>query len=812
MSDNRLMKDVPASQHDREHGFGLPVSHLWLRDVLELGVFALAFYFAYRYGMSFSQGSASLFRFPDSVLLCALLISQPKRWWLFILAALPIRLFSEVAQGIPLWFLLATYAIDSVKGLLAAILLRRFIPNPIRLGTVREFVTFCLLAVLLVPALCAFGGAAVRYLLGHDYWLAWQQWFLGNALAHLVVTPAIFYWILGAPWNVRGLSVKRCVEGALLAIGLILAANAAFETAPNPAKFVEPRVYLPVPFLIWAAIRFGMLGTSGAIAVVAFIAVDAALEGRGPFFGQSPIDTGMALQQSLLLRATPLYLVAVLIEDRKDIENSLRESEARFRDVANTAPVLIWMSRPDKLCEFVNLGWLQFTGRALEQELGNGWADGVHPEDFQRCLKIYHSSFDARKPFEMEYRLRRHDGVYRWILGKAEPRYALNGDFLGYIGSAIDITDRKGVEQRNSELLHSLGERVKELTALHQAARILQNEQWTTAEWLRQFVLLLPPAWQYPEITAARIRFGDFEFTTPNFKQTPWMQRTEFFVAERLRGAIEVVYLEERPAEHEGSFLAEERNLIDSLAELLRSALERRHAEQTLRDSDAALRASYAQIQDLAGRLITAQEAERSRIARDLHDDVNQQLAGLSIALSNLKRRLRAGQDGTIQEEVSRLQQRANDVAAMIRQLSHDLHPGVLQHAGLAAALKGHCGEFSRQYGIDTTFSPAENVNGVPPDIALCLYRVAQEALRNIALHAEAQAVKVILNASADAIELTITDNGRGFHTDKARSKGGLGLVSLDERVRLVGGGLEITTAHQRGTELRARVPLRRTD
>jgi two-component system sensor histidine kinase UhpB len=290
------------------------------------------------------------------------------------------------------------------------------------------------------------------------------------------------------------------------------------------------------------------------------------------------------------------------------------------------------------------------------------------------------------------------------------------------------------------------------------------------------------------------------------------MQRTEFFVAERLRGAIEVVYLEERPAEHEGSFLAEERNLIDSLAELLRSALERRHAEQTLRDSDAALRASYAQIQDLAGRLITAQEAERSRIARDLHDDVNQQLAGLSIALSNLKRRLRAGQDGTIQEEVSRLQQRANDVAAMIRQLSHDLHPGVLQHAGLAAALKGHCGEFSRQYGIDTTFSPAENVNGVPPDIALCLYRVAQEALRNIALHAEAQAVKVILNASADAIELTITDNGRGFHTDKARSKGGLGLVSLDERVRLVGGGLEITTAHQRGTELRARVPLRRTD
>jgi PAS domain S-box-containing protein len=804
------MNNVRGTKNTPEHGLNLLLHRPFLRNIFELGVFSVAFYLAYRYGMSFSEASASPFWFPDSVLLSALLITQPRRWWLFILAALPIRLFSEVAHGIPLWFLLATFVIDSAKGLLAAVLLRRFIANPIRLGTGREFVTFCLLAVLLVPAVFAFAGAAVRYLQGDNYWIAWERWFLGNALAHLVVTPAIFYWILGAPWNFRGLSMNRCVEGALLAIGLILAAIVAFETGPNPNKFVEPRFYLPVPFLIWAAIRFGMLGTSGAIAVVAFIAVDAALEGRGPFFGQSPVETGLALQQSLLLRATPLYLVAVLIEERKGIENSLRESEARFRGMANSAPVLIWMSGPDKLCEFFNLGWLKFTGRTLEQEFGNGWAEGVHPEDMPRCLDIYHSSFDARQPFEMEYRLRRHDGVYRWILDMGVPRYAPNRDFLGYIGSAIDITDRKAVEQKSSDILHRLGERVKELTALHQAARILQDERQTTSEWLQQFVVLLPPAWQHPEITAGRIRLGELEFASPGFKQTLWMQRAEFAVADGLKAAIEVVYLEERLPEQEGPFLAEERNLIDSLAELLRSALERRHAAQTLRESEGALRASYTQVQDLAGKLITAQEVERSRIARDLHDDVNQQIAGLSIALSNVKRRLRNGVDPSVEDEIARLQQRTNHVATVIRQLSHDLHPGVLQHAGLVAALKGHCGEFSCQHGIDVTFSPVESVEGVPSDIALCLYRVAQEALRNIALHADAQAVKVSLNASTSAIELTIADDGRGFHADEVRRGRGLGLISLDERVRLLGGELQINPAQRRGTELRAWIPLGR--
>ena len=219
-------------------------------------------------------------------------------------------------------------------------------------------------------------------------------------------------------------------------------------------------------------------------------------------------------------------------------------------------------------------------------------------------------------------------------------------------------------------------------------------------------------------------------------------------------------------------------------------------------------RRADGEVASLAGRLITAQEAERSRIARELHDDINQQLASLSIALSTVKRRLQNGESAGVAEEVAALQQRIVDVTHATHQLSHELHPGVLQHAGLVAALRGHCAEFASQHGIDVTFSAA-GIDGVPDETALCLYRVTQEALRNIGAHAGARTAQVTLSPAAASLELTISDDGQGFDLAQARRQGGVGLVSLDERVRLIGGSLRIETQPQRGTELRVSVPLR---
>src|SRR5690242_9698621 len=145
--------------------------------------------------MSFTQRFASPFWFPDAVLLCALLKSRRDLWWLFILGTLPIRLYSEVSVGIPTWFLITCFAIDSGKGLAAAVLLRRYMRNPLRFETVWDYALFVAIAVVLVPAVSAFGGAAVRESIGADYWRSWLEWFMGDALAQIVLTPAILYWV-----------------------------------------------------------------------------------------------------------------------------------------------------------------------------------------------------------------------------------------------------------------------------------------------------------------------------------------------------------------------------------------------------------------------------------------------------------------------------------------------------------------------------------------------------------------------------------------------------------------------------------------
>ena len=179
--------------------------------------------------------------------------------------------------------------------------------------------------------------------------------------------------------------------------------------------------------------------------------------------------------------------IAQDISDRKRAELAIQESEARFRYLADYAPVLIWMSGLDKLCFHFNKTWLSFTGRTMEQESGNGWAEGVHPDDFQLCLDVYTTSFDMRQSFEMEYRLRRFDGEYRWMLNTGNPRFDADGEFLGYIGSCIDITDRKVIEQEileNQRFVQKIAEaspNILYLYDLQEHCNVYTNREITTS-------------------------------------------------------------------------------------------------------------------------------------------------------------------------------------------------------------------------------------------------------------------------------------------------------------------------------------------
>jgi PAS domain S-box-containing protein len=152
-----------------------------------------------------------------------------------------------------------------------------------------------------------------------------------------------------------------------------------------------------------------------------------------------------------VLEAALLVWLLTARAKRRRAEDALRESEARFRLMADAAPVLIWVSGVDKGGMYFNRPWLEFTGRTLEQEVGDGWAESVHPDDLARCWEVYTTHFDARTPFVMEYRLRRHDGEYRWIVDRGVPRFTPDGQFAGYIGACTDITDRKRAEEELRE-------------------------------------------------------------------------------------------------------------------------------------------------------------------------------------------------------------------------------------------------------------------------------------------------------------------------------------------------------------------------
>ncbi len=245
----------------------------------------------------------------------------------------------------------------------------------------------------------------------------------------------------------------------------------------------------------------------------------------------------------------------------------------------------------------------------------------------------------------------------------------------------------------------------------------------------------------------------------------------------------------------------EERSRLDTT--------DRQQAEEEIRESQARLEDSNREVQQLAGRLIGAQEAERARIARDLHDDVSQQIAGLAIALSSLKRRVTASSaDTALLGDITHLQQRTNTLAEHVRHLSHDLHPGVLQHAGLEAALSSFVADLQRHHKLDVTCEADGDFTTLDRDVALCLYRVAQEALRNVVTHADASRATVRLQRVGEIAELTVVDDGKGFDIVSTRQRrDGLGLVSMGERARMIGGNVSVMTELSRGTRVRMQVP-----
>ena len=481
------------------------------------------------------------------------------------------------------------------------------------------------------------------------------------------------------------------------------------------------------------------------------------------------------------------------ITDRKKAEEALRESEERFRLVANTAPVLIWMSDTDKLCTYFNIPWLDFTGRSIESELGNGWAEGVHPEDFKVCLETYSKAFDRREKFSMEYRLRRHDGEYRWVLDIGAPRFNEDGSFAGYIGSCVDVTDRRVAEEalrENEDKLRLL------LDSTAEAIYGIDLEGRCT---FCNRACLRALGYQRADDLLGK----NMHELIHHFRGDGTMLPAETGRIMRALQTGQGVHVDEEvlwdakgksfPAEYWSYPQRKGQEVVGAVVTFL-DITERKRTE--------------AALENLSRRLIGAQEQERTRIARELHDDIGQRLALLTVELGQLPQDspdLPAEVGGRIDE----LRKQASEIAADVQSLSHELHSSKLEYLGIVTAMRGFCREFSVQQNVEIAFAHDAISRMVPSDISLCLFRVLQEALHNAVKYSGVRHFDAQLRASSDAIDLTVRDSGPGFDVEGAMKTSGLGLVSMAERIKLVGGQLSIESHPGSGTTIHASVPLR---
>lgn len=351
----------------------------------------------------------------------------------------------------------------------------------------------------------------------------------------------------------------------------------------------------------------------------------------------------------------------------------------------------------------------------------------------------------------------------------------------------------QGRPERRTRILHLFQERVKEL-----AAQMLQDEAKDEAALMTEIAAILPSAWQYPAAAAARISSGQQEYRTPDFKATAWLQSAAFAVSDGRRGLIEVVYLEEYPEADEGPFLAEERKLIDFLAELLRCFMERKIARQALVES----RDSYqGQLRALAAELSLTEERERRAIAADLHDHIGQILATARLKLSAL-----AGSPGT--EEVRAL---VDDAIRYTRSLTFELSSPVLYELGLAPALEQLAERMGEKHGLRVEVHDDGVAKPMDDEVKVVLFKAVRELLMNVVKHAHAGRARVWLRRCGRAVEIVVEDDGVGCSAAQAAASarsGGFGLFSIREGLRHCGGELEMRSQTGGGATVSLRAPL----
>jgi PAS domain S-box-containing protein len=494
---------------------------------------------------------------------------------------------------------------------------------------------------------------------------------------------------------------------------------------------------------------------------------------------------------------------------------------------------MIWRAGIDTKRNYFNKAWLEFTGRRPEDELGDGWAEGVYPEDYQKYHEVYQAAFKSHLPFEVEYRLCSANGSYRWVLGNGKPYYDFSGKFSGYIGICYDITDRKISEETVTRQIRT---HQRDLSVLYQVAAIASElldkknlldkiltvlfgaiNCKTTAVHLfdqdkilcleasiglldesKPFLHMIPQSWAVLEKMQKShnpvliknlpndLDSNDFEIPMDSRSNNLEDQPTQcvsylgvpILVRDELIGIMSLF------GAPENEFTLDEISLSSAIA---------RHIGLALKNIDLAQKENKQTIDN-----------ERAKLARDLHDSVTQSLYSLMLFSTAAQDAAKNSNMEKLDTCLSRISEQSLLASKHLRLLLYELNLDFFEQEGLIKAITYRLNAVERRMGIDAQLH-VDILTPIPQTLEWNLFFFVNEALTNALKHAQAKIIHILIQSNNEEIVVKVSDNGKGFDVDAVIEQG-MGLISMRERAANMGGEFFIHSEIKKGTEVSIKV------
>jgi PAS domain S-box-containing protein len=682
----------------------------------------------------------------------------------------------------------------TLAALIAAFLLGHIVKFDNSLSHLRDALGLIVLGALGSSVVSASIGVSILYSVHVRGWSgfgpAWLIYWLGDSAGVLLITPVL----LTFPNLVKLRKRDRTTELAILLLLLAATCFIVFGDLPLIPVRLHVLAFAVLPFVMWAALRFGVSATALSILLIAAIAAVETALGSGPFATNTPLMNAVLLDVFFgVVSVTGLILAAVCAEreravhDREQLAREQAALEARLRlaTIVESSNDAIISKNLDGVIVSWNAAAQRIFGLTEAEAVGQPITILIPPELRDEENKILQRLRAGERIEHLETIRVTKTGKKVDVSLTVSPIKDAEGKVVGSSKIVRDISDQKRAEEalKKSEERFSKAFRQSPMALTLTSAKdhryLDVNETFERITgWRRDEVIERTPfdigIWVDPTQRVAFVKrllaegaIRDFEV---RYRCKNGVQRVGL-------AAAELIEIENEPC------------IISVIADIT----DRKRAEEAL--------------SGMSQKLIEAQEQERTRIARDLHDDIAQRLALLAIELEQFRQGL-PDSDSELRTGIGIIQKQAAQVSTDVQAMSHELHSSKLEYLGIVAAIKGFCKEFGEQQKVEIDFRSHDLPALLSPQISLCIFRVLQESLHNAAKHSGVAHFEVQLWGTSGEIHLTVNDLGGGFDIEAAMKGRGLGLTSMQERLRLLDGELSINSQPKRGTTIHARVPL----